>query len=148
SMNSFPNEMDRPRVIKASATDIPVFYLEVTLETDASRAAPGIIETGQTDESLFQVSQQFVSLSTFASQVIRKRLEQLPEVAMVDMSGRAYPELLVIPDMQNLESLQLSSEDLVRLIQANNVNLGEVVIRDGLYQFHIRFDNALANEED
>ena len=148
SMSSFPNEMGRPRVIKASATDIPVFYLEVTLKTDASIAAPGIIETEQTDESLFPVSQQFVNLSTFASQVIRKRLEQLPEVALVDMSGRAHPELLVIPDMQKLESVQLSPEDLARLIQANDVSLGEVVVRDGQYQFNIRFDNALANQED
>lgn len=148
SMNSFPNEMGRPRVIKASATDIPVFYLEVTLKTDASKAAPGIIETGRTDESLFPVSQQFVNLSAFASQVIRKRLEQLPEVALVDMSGRAHLELLVVPDMQKLESLQLSPEDLAHLIQANNVNLGEVVIRDGQYQFNIRFGNTLANEED
>lgn len=148
SMNSFPNQMDRPRVIKASATDIPVFYLEVTLKTDVSITAPDIIETGQTDGSLFPVSQQFVDLSTFASQVIRKRLERLPEVALVDMSGRAHPELLVMPDMQQLESLQLSPEDLARLIQANDVNLGEVVIRDGQYQFNVRFDNALKNEED
>lgn len=148
SMSNFPNEMGRPRVIKASASDIPVFYLEVTLATDASSSDSNVVQTNQRDESLFPVTQEFVNLSAFASQVIRRRLEQLPEVALVDMSGRAHPELLVIPDMQKLESVQLSPEDLTRLIQANNVNLGDVVIRDGKYQFNIRFDNALKNDED
>lgn len=148
SMNSFPKGMDRPRVIKASATDIPVFYLEVTLKNDASATGPGLLKTAQGNESLFPVSQQFIELSAFASQVIRKRLEQLPEVALVDMSGRAHLELLILPDMQKLESLGLTPEDLGRLIRANNVNLGEVVIRDGQYQFNVRFGNTLTNGED
>lgn len=48
------------------------------------------------------VSDRFAALSRFASQVITKRIEQLPEVAMVDLSGTVAPELLVIPDEAKL----------------------------------------------
>jgi Cu/Ag efflux pump CusA len=40
---------------------------------------------------------RFMELSEFADWVIRKRIEQLPEVAMVDVSGLVYPEVSVIP---------------------------------------------------
>ena len=35
AMNYLPREMERPRVIKASATDIPVFNLDLTLRSDS-----------------------------------------------------------------------------------------------------------------
>ena len=34
AMNGLPRDFRRPRVIKASATDIPVFYLNLTLKED------------------------------------------------------------------------------------------------------------------
>ena len=34
AMNSLPKEVARPKAIKASATDIPVFYLNMTLKND------------------------------------------------------------------------------------------------------------------
>ena len=36
AMNYLPKDTDRPKVIKASATDIPVFYLNLTLKTDSA----------------------------------------------------------------------------------------------------------------
>ncbi|MDP2060977.1 MAG: efflux RND transporter permease subunit, partial [Flavobacteriaceae bacterium] len=36
AMNSFPRSINRPRVIKANATDIPVFYLNLTLKSGKS----------------------------------------------------------------------------------------------------------------
>ena len=66
AMNFLPRELRRPEVIRASASDIPVFYLMVNKKE-------GTI-TGNKEE--------FLQLSNFTSQVIRKRLEQLPEVAL------------------------------------------------------------------
>ena len=37
AMGSFPKSIKRPKVIKASATDIPVFYLSMTLKEDVKR---------------------------------------------------------------------------------------------------------------
>ena len=97
AMGSLPRDLSRPKVIKASATDIPVFYLNISLKTDSANFA----ETGKFNS----ISSQFTALSSFAANVIGKRIEQLPEVAMVDLSGRVFPELLIIPDKQKMEAL-------------------------------------------
>lgn len=139
SLNLLPKEVERPRVIKASAGDIPVFYLNLNLKTE---------EQNTKQNNLFPVSQQIVDLSRFANQVIKKRIEQLPEVAMVDISGLVASEILIIPDMQKMESLGLSINKLENLIKSNNLKLGNLVIRDGQYQYNIRFANHLRNKKD
>ncbi len=144
-MNSYPREVSRPRVIKASVTDIPVYYLNLTLKNQAPRS---ISKEGQPPESQVSVSQRFIELSSFTNQVIRRRLEQLPEVAMADISGLVYPELLVVPDMQKLETLQLSLNQLEGIIQSGNVSLGNLLIRDGQYQYNVRFNSTLSTKRD
>ena len=46
AMNYLPREIERPRVIKASATDIPVFCLNLTLKTGDSEAAFPVCRIG------------------------------------------------------------------------------------------------------
>lgn len=82
SVSSLPRDLERPKVIKASVTDIPAFYINLTVR--------GERPAGARDE-LHPVSDEFSALSRFASQVITKRIEQLPEVAMVDLSGTVAP---------------------------------------------------------
>ena len=64
AMNSLPKDAERPKAIKASATDIPVFYLNMTLRKDKPYQA--------TDE------QAFLNMSELAENVVRRRIEQLP----------------------------------------------------------------------
>lgn len=139
AMNAFPKEVMRPRVIKASSTDIPVYYLNLTLKEERE-SGNNIIDN--------PVSHKFVELSNFSSKVIRKRLEQLPEVAIADISGLVYPELLIIPDMEKLEAMQIDLEQLEEIIRTGNINPGSLLIRDGQYQYNIRFNSALANKRD
>ncbi|MGL5547727.1 MAG: efflux RND transporter permease subunit, partial [Tannerellaceae bacterium] len=73
SMSRLPRSVERPRVIKASATDIPVFCLNLTLKDD--------VAFEKTNET------KFLGLCEFAETVIKRRIEQLPEVAMVDVTG-------------------------------------------------------------
>lgn len=130
--NSFPKTMQRPEVIRASASDIPVFYLMVNRKKEVS--------SGNSDE--------FLQLSNFASQVIRKRLEQLQEVALVDMSGLQYPEIKITPYSANIESGAFSLAALEKALQENNIDLGNLLIRDGQYQYNIRFNTRLLDVSD
>lgn len=159
AMNYLPRSIVRPKVIKANATDIPVFYLNLTLKSsnpsnsEASNpqtAKPSNILNISNGEAtgLFPVSQEFVSLSRFATNVITKRIEQLPEVAMVDISGTVSSELLIIPDNQKLESLGITLTTLENSIKNNNIKLGNLLIRDGQYQYSIRFSSTLQNKKD
>ena len=140
AMGSLPKEVERPTVVKASATDIPAFYLNLTLsdERPADRAAAN----SRAREN------RLIELSNFAATVIAKRLEQLSQVAFVDMSGRLYPELVVITDAARLEALGIEPSQLEAAIQANHINMGNLTVRDGQYQYNIRFNSTLSGRRD
>jgi multidrug efflux pump subunit AcrB len=138
AMNSLPRDMERPRVIKASATDIPVFYLNLSLKDADS------LRSDNSDE----VNDRFIELSEFAESVIRKRIEQLPEVALVDISGTVSPQLTIEPDMLKMQSLNLSLAQLGNTLSQNNINAENLMVRDGHYQYNIRFTSVLRNKED
>lgn len=133
SMNYLPRDMERPKVIKASATDIPVFYLNLSLKnTNSSKP-----------DSSINVTEKFVELSSFAENVIRKRIEQLPEVAMVDISGLVKPQISIEPDLEKLNSLNISIAQIENAISENNINPGSLTIKDGHYQYNIQFNSVL-----
>ena len=131
-MGNLPRDMERPRVIKASASDIPVFYLNLFVDR------PG------DDQDL----SGFMELSEFADWVIRKRIEQLPEVAMVDVSGLIYPEVSVVPNRGVMTGLGLTHDDIRQAMEQNNVTLGSLMVRDGIYQYNVRFTSTLHSVED
>ena len=115
SVSSLPRDLERPKVIKASATDIPAFYINLTLRD----------EHPATDrDELFPVSEEFSALSRFAAQVITKRIEQLPEVAMVDLSGCVSSELLVLPDETKLRQAGITMNDIEQALKRADVSLG------------------------
>lgn len=139
AVQELPKVIERPKAIKASATDIPALYINLTLrDQEASRG----------DSALYPVPQSFVTLSDFAFQVIRKRIEQLPEVAMVDMSGMVFPELLIIPNQQKFDALNISIDVLEEAVAANNLNLGNLTVQDGQYQYNVRFSSLLRTKND
>ncbi len=154
AMNFLPRDMRRPEVIRASAADIPVFYLMVTQKgSDLPDITPdddNISElrgkvTGRPAEDK---PEELLSLSSFTSQVVRKRLEQLPEVALVDMSGLHYPEIRLIPRSAYIQSGSFSISQLEQVLRENNVDLGNLLIRDGQYQYNIRFNTRLRDVSD
>ena len=129
AMNYLPREMDRPRVVKASAADIPVFCLNLTLKRGDSEAA-------------------FLDLCQLAEQVIKRRIEQLPEVAMVDVTGLVGRQVRILPDARLMEMLGFSVADLESALVANNVDPGSMVVRDGYYEYNIHFSSLLRTPED
>ncbi len=137
AMGSFPKTMKRPKVIKASATDIPVFYLSMTLKEEKIQTA--------SNKNLYPVSQDFVDFNRFANQVIRKRIEQVNEVAMVDVSGLVAPEILIIPDNNKLTALGISLDELESNIKKYNIQIGSLLIKDSQYQYDVRLGNTLNN---
>ena len=93
--------------------------------------------------SLYPVSMQFVALSKFVDQVISKRIEQLAEVAMVDRSGLFISEILITPKAAMMNSLGITISDLENAIRGMQIKLEPMVVRDGQYQFNIRFDSGI-----
>ena len=134
AMNYLPKNTERPKVIKASATDIPVFYLNLTLKNDSAYAP--------TDQ------QAFLNLCEFSESVIKRRIEQLPEVAMVDVTGLLDRQLQIVPDMDKMVQRGLSVSDIEAALSRNNVEPGSMTVRDGYYEYNIKFSTLLRTAED
>lgn len=134
AMNSLPRDAVRPKAIKASATDIPVFYLNMTLK-DA-------VPYQETD------GDAFLEMCTLAENVVKRRIEQLPQVAMADMTGVPQKMLRIVPDMGKMESLGMGLADLESILSSNNVEPGSMLVRDGYYEYNIRIASILRTPED
>jgi len=130
AMHSMPKDVDRPAIIKASATDLPVFYINVSSKDAVNNTS------------------RFMELCEFTQAVIRKRLEQLPQVAMVDVTGQLWPELYLLPNAERMQSLGLQEASIRKVLNENNITLGSLQVIDGQYQYNIRFSNALRSVDD
>ncbi len=149
AMNHLPRDMRRPEVIRASASDIPVFYLMVTpIKDELPQFSSMPDHAGFQSSHLLHDQEELLSLSNFSSQVIRKRLEQLAEVALVDMSGLQFPEIQITPRPEYLQSGAFSIAHLEQALRENNIDLGNLLIRDGQYQYNIRFNTRLRDVSD
>jgi len=129
SLNYLPRDLDRPKVIKASATDIPIVYLSVSLKEDYS-------------------DEKFLELSEFTETVLKKRVEQLPDIALADMSGQTQGELIITPNKNKILSLGVSNNELVSAIKQNNFELGNLLVQNGIYQYNFKFSNPLRTKKD
>ncbi len=133
AMSDLPRDMERPRVIKASASDIPVFYLNLTLKDDLSTKEKG------------EISQKYIDFNRFVSGVIRKRIEQLPEVAMIDINGLIAPEILIVPDHNQMRALGIGINDLEAALKRQDVEIGSILVKDSQYQYNLRMAFNLEN---
>jgi len=130
AMNYLPNDLERPRIIKASATDIPVFMLNITLADSMAG------------------DEKFIELSEFAETVIKKRIEQLPEVGMADITGQIKREIYISPDREKMNSLGLTDDDLTNAVRINNINIGNILVKDGKYLYNLEFSSYLSHLND
>ena len=126
AMNQMPKEMERPKVMKASAMDIPAFFLDLTPKEPS----------------------KFPQLSKFAKNVVVKRIEQLPQTAMVDVSGTVGTEIDCVPKYEKLQAMGMSVSDIENAIKRNNITLEALSIVDGIFRYNIHFDSQLLTKKD
>ena len=134
AMSYLPKSTARPRVIKASATDIPVLYLNLTLKDDKADAP--------------DAEERFLELCDFAENVVRRRLEQLQEVAMVDISGLTHKQVQIVPKQSKMEALGVTVQDIENALANSNVEPGSMTVREGYYEYNIRFSTVVRTVED
>lgn len=130
AMNNLPKDLERPRIIKASATDIPVFMLNITLADSLAG------------------DEKFIELSEFAETVVKKRIEQLPEVGMADITGQIKREIYVTPDEKKMRSLGITEDDISEAVSLNNIKIGSILVKDGKYLYNLEFSSYLKELED
>jgi multidrug efflux pump subunit AcrB len=118
----FIGSVSRPSILKTSPSDIPVFYIRIGLSDKVSKDP-----------------YEWLALSKFVNQVIKRRLEQLNEIAFVDINGLEQEQIIIIPNELKINTLGITYDDIIKLLNENNLNLGSLLFKDGHYQYHVRF---------
>ena len=118
---SLPRDMQRPQVIRASTTDIPVIRIQVMPGPDADMA----------------------EASALAEKVLKKRIEQLEGVSLVDINGRQESVVDITPDRPMLASLGLNEDNIVQTIRNAEQDLGGLSVKDGQYRYFIQLANSI-----
>ena len=127
-LSQLPRDLERPKVIKAGSSDIPVFNLNIS---------PGP-----------NYKESFIALSEFSENVLKRRIEQLPEVALVDVSGLSQPEAYVEVKAEKLLSLGLTEIQFSDALKQANIQPGNFSVREGPYQYNIKFSSELTTIQD
>ena len=151
AMNSLPKDMERPKIIKASAMDIPAFYVDVYYKDKAAKAKDDrskLSGNGADADVQEANNMELAQLSKLVRNVISKRIEQLQQVAMVDISGTVGSEIQCVPDMEKLETIGMSVGDIENAIKSNDIVLGALNVVSGIYRYTIHFDAQILNKED
>ena len=148
AMSYLPKETERPRVIKASAADIPVLYLNLVNKGQVDELTRPSGTKPSSTRQLVNPSTEFLSLSDFAENVVRRRIEQLPEVAMVDISGLTHKQVQIVPKHHKMDALGLTINDIENALANSNVEPGSMTVREGYYEYNIRFSTVVRTIED
>ena len=117
---------ERPRVLKARAVDMPVFFLNIT----SRNPRHDLLELGH-----------------FVSEVIVRRLEQLPQIAMTDMTGAVKEEIFIHLDEGRLVQAGLTESAFEAALRSSDIRLGSLTIRDGAYRYNVQFNHSIGSTE-
>jgi multidrug efflux pump subunit AcrB len=131
SLSQIPEGVSRPRVVRASAGELPAFYLSLSYQQSDSLGSSSMVE-----------------LSDFADQIVRRRLEQLEAVALVDINGLRAKQIVIRPRRDLFVSLGLDQYDIQQALETANLSLGTIRVKERQYEYIMRLGQPLSSVED
>lgn len=120
---SLPANLNRPIVVKSNTADIPVIRIQ-------------IIPAREEDHLV---------VSDLALHVLKRRLEQLEGVGLVDINGTRQKVIRIAPDYAMLHSLNVTENDITQTIAGANLELGSLAVRDGNYRYFLKMASRLSD---
>jgi len=121
---NFPRDMPRPQVMRINTSDIPVIRLQAIPKAGIS----------------------YLEVSALAEKILKKRLEQLEGVSLVDINGKQSGIIAVTPNQAALIALGLSESKIVETIKNANQELGGLSVKDGQYRYFVKLLNTTGAE--
>ncbi|MFT6872667.1 MAG: multidrug efflux pump subunit AcrB [Roseivirga sp.] len=123
---SLPRDMDRPRIIRINTSDIPIIRVQVLPKNGAD----------------------LVALSQLSERVLKKRIEQIEGVSIVDLNGFREQFISIEPNTAQLSALNISESQIESVLNSANRELGQLSIKDGQYRYFVRMANRLDDIEE
>ena len=124
--NGLPEDLSRPEVIRINTSDIPVARVQV-------------VPNEGVDE---------VEVSLLAENVLKKRIEQLPGVSLVDINGKKERIITVKPNEEALSALGMTQQNVIAAIQSGNSELPGISVKDGQFRYYLRLATRVDTPKD
>lgn len=124
--NSLPRDLPRPEVIRINTSDIPVARVQVIPKVDVDQ----------------------VEVSLLAENVLKKRIEQLPGVSLVDINGKRERIISVQPNDGALAALGMTQKELIEAIKSGNAELPGISVKDGQFRYYLRLATRVDTPQD
>lgn len=124
--NSLPRDLERPQVVRINTSDIPVVRVQVIPSNTIN----------------------FIQASLLTENVLKKRLEQIEGVSLVDINGKKENIISVKPYKDILRSLNITENDITNAIRAGNTDLSNLNVQDGQYRYSLRMASRVDGEAD
>jgi HAE1 family hydrophobic/amphiphilic exporter-1 len=123
ALDVMPDEVDRPLVLKADMDLLPILYYGLYSATDRDQR----------------------NLRKLIKDSVEKRLENLPGVASVSISGGLEREILVNVDRNRLKAHNLTINDLIQTIREQNRDIPGGHLIKGTEEFLVRTTGKYEN---
>jgi len=120
-ISQLPRDLLRPIVIKEKPSDIPVFYINIIPRKE-----------------FYKQGRNFQDLSRLCDQLIKRRIEQLNEISLVDISGLSKSQIIISPETDKMKNLNISYADINRTIEKNNIQTTSLNFNEGHYVYNLR----------
>lgn len=124
--NILPRDVQRPQVMRINTSDIPVLRIQVIPKDGVSH----------------------MEISDLTGKVLKKRIEQIPGVSLVDINGRQEAVINIRPNDESLHALGLNNRDIVSALQNANRDLGGLSLKDGQYRYFVKAGDKLREAND
>ncbi len=120
---NLPRDMDRPQVVRINTSDIPIARIQVIPKEGVD----------------------YTQTSELTDRVLKKRIEQITGVSIVDVNGFQGQFISITPDLEKIRALGLSEQQIDQVLQGANRDLGRLSVKDGQYRYFVRIANRLDN---
>lgn len=124
-LEQLPNNLERPQVVRINTSDVPIVRVQVTPKEGTD----------------------YLNASRTTEKAIKKRLEQVKGVSLVDMNGMSSNVISIIPNRQALLAAGISQAQLTSTIASANFDLGEIMVKDGNYRYFVKLNNEIQTKD-
>lgn len=118
-----PDDMDRPMLRKFDAAAFPILILGAAADLDP------------------------VQLLNIIENQVKYRIERIPGVASLDVRGGNKREIHINLNIEKIKALNISPDQIISRLRAENVNMPAGTIESGNYEFRLRTPGEFAEVE-
>lgn len=124
SLALLPIDIVRPLVRRVLSTDIPIARLQV-----------------------YSDHHTMLELSDLCTFVVRRRLEQIKGVSLVEQNGGVRRVYRLTPNPIKMAVHNVTEQHLIQAVNQSNAFVSQVKVREGIYEYDVAFDHLLANPD-